>query len=63
MCQFIKGKVLLLFACYAGVVTRENKRDVCMEHYTNKKYSYETNKPGLLCLKKMVSTGYQRDRG
>ena len=23
-----------------------------MEHGTNKKYSYETNKPGLLCLKK-----------
>ena len=30
-----------------------------MEHGTNTKYSYETNKPGLLCLKKMVSTGYR----
>lgn len=25
MCPFIKGKVLLLFACYAGVVTTETK--------------------------------------
>ena len=25
MCSLIKGKVLLLFTCYAGVVTRETK--------------------------------------
>ena len=45
-----KGATFVYLLCWSSY--KRNRRDVCMEHGTNKKYSYETNKPGLPLFKK-----------